>query len=138
MRRAKYDKSVAIQGSQVCDCCDPVRQQTVESESQERLARNEAFFRQVNERINDVSVPGDDGHQFLCECADPGCTERIILTTAEYEWVRAKPTRFVLARGHVAPELEHVVEREGDHVVVEKSGIAARIATKLNPRAAET
>ena len=110
----------------------------MESESQERLARNEAFFRQANERINDASASGDDGHQFFCECADPRCTERITLTTADYEWVRAKPTRFVLARGHVAPEIEHVVEREGDHVVVEKHGIAARIATKLNPRAART
>ena len=110
----------------------------MESDSQERLARNEAFFRQVNERINDVSVSGEDGYQFVCECADPGCTERITLMTADYEWVRAKPTRFVLAPGHVAPEIEHVVEREGDHVVVEKRGIAGRIATKLNPRAAET
>jgi hypothetical protein len=112
----------------------------VESESQERLARNEAFFRQVNERINDVAdrFQGEHGHDFFCECADPECTERIRLTTAEYEWVRAKPTRFVLAPGHIAPEIEHVVEREGDHVVVEKRGIAARIATRLNPRTAES
>jgi len=112
----------------------------VESEFQERLARNEAFFRQVNERINDVAdrFQGDHAYEFFCECADPECTERITLTSAEYEWVRAKATRFVLAPGHVAPEIEHVVEREGDHVVVEKRGIAARIATRLNPRAAET
>jgi hypothetical protein len=109
----------------------------MESESQERLARNEAFFRQVNERINEMSEPAD-GHEFLCECADPGCTERITLTAADYEWVRAKPTRFVLARGHVASEIEHVVERESDHVVVEKLGVAARVATKLDPRAAES
>jgi hypothetical protein len=110
----------------------------VESEAQERLARNEAFFRQVNERINDVSDQLDDHlYDFFCECADPHCTERITLTSYDYEWVRAKSTRFVLARGHTAPEIEHVVEREGDHVVVEKLGVAARIATKLNPRAAE-
>jgi hypothetical protein len=111
----------------------------VESEAQERLARNEAFFRQVNERINEVAdqFQGDHAYDFFCECADPHCTERIALTSDEYEWVRAKPTRFVLARGHTAPEIEHVVEREDDHVVVEKVGIAARIAIKLNPRAAE-
>lgn len=112
----------------------------MESESQERLARNEAFFRDVNERINDVAdgFQGEDGYDFFCECADPQCTERITLTAADYEWVRAKPTRFVLARGHTAPEIEHVVEREGDHVVVEKLGVAARIATQLDPRGAET
>jgi hypothetical protein len=30
------------------------------------------------------------------------------------------------------------VEREGDHVVVEKLGVAARVARRLNPRAAES
>jgi hypothetical protein len=112
----------------------------VESESQERLARNEAFFRQVNERINDVAdrLHGDPPHEFFCECADPACTERITMTTADYEWVRANGARFVLALGHVAPEIEHVVEREVDHVVVEKLGVAARVAKKLDPRAAES
>jgi hypothetical protein len=111
----------------------------VEFESQERLARNEAFFRQVNERINDVAdrFQGDHDYEFFCECADAECTERITLTSADYEWVRAKPTRFVLARGHISPEIEYVVEREGDHVVVEKLGVAGRIATRLDPRAAE-
>jgi hypothetical protein len=58
------------------------------------------------------------------------------LTKPEYEEIRAKPTRFVLAPGHVAPEIEHVVEREGDHVVVEKQGIAGRVSTQLDPRTA--
>jgi hypothetical protein len=112
----------------------------VEPRSQERLARNESFFRQVNERINDVAdgFQGEHVYEFFCECADPECTERIELSSAEYEWVRASPTRFVLARGHVSPEIEHVVESEDEHVVVEKRGLAARIATKLNPRAAES
>jgi len=42
----------------------------------------------------------------------------------------------VLARGHTAPQIEHVVEREHDHVVVEKLGIAGKIAAKLDPRTA--
>ena len=112
----------------------------MESQTEERLARNESFFRQVNERINDVTegFEGVPAYQFFCECADPECTDRITLTPELYEWVRASPTRFVLARGHVAPEIEHVVEHEDDHVVVEKLGLAARIAAKLNPRTAET
>ena len=109
----------------------------MEAGAQERLARNEAFFRQVNERINDIVGHSDQAYEFLCECADPGCTERITLTSGDYEWVRSDPTRFVLARGHVSPEIEHVVEREGDHVVVEKLGVAGRVATRLDPRAAE-
>jgi hypothetical protein len=110
----------------------------VEFTSQERLAKNESFFRQVNERIKDVAEGFEgDRYEFLCECADAGCTERITLTREQYEAVRADGTRFVLARGHTAPEIEHVVEREDDHVVIEKVGLAGRIAAKLNPRAAE-
>ncbi|HEY3922263.1 MAG TPA: hypothetical protein VGL76_09130 [Gaiellaceae bacterium] len=108
----------------------------MESNSQERLAKNEAFFREVNERINDVAegMLGEQAYTFICECSDPKCTERISLTRVEYEEVRAKPARFVIARGHTAPEIEHVVEHEGDHVVVEKLGLAGRIAARLDPR----
>lgn len=110
----------------------------VDSGSAERLAKNEAFFRQVNERINEVAAraEGDHSYDFLCECADPGCTERITMTRDQYEEVRQSSTRFVLALGHVAPEIEHVVERQGDHVVIEKKGIAARVAAMLDPRTA--
>ena len=110
----------------------------MESGSVERLAKNESFFRQVNERIRDVAegFEGAECYEFLCECSDPACTERILLTREEYEWVRSESTRFVLARGHAAPEIEQVVERESEHVVVEKRGLAARIAAKLDPRTA--
>ena len=112
----------------------------MESGSVERLAKNESFFRQVNERIKDVAdgFEGPESYEFLCECSDPGCTERLELTREQYEWVRANPARFVLARGHTAPQIEQVIERQDEHVVVEKRGIAARIAAKLYPRAAET
>lgn len=108
----------------------------MEPGSVERLAKNESFFRQVNERIKEVAdgFEGPEIYEFLCECGNSGCTARISLTREDYEWIRSEPTRFVLARGHAAPEIEHVVEREDDHVVVEKRGLAARIATKLYPR----
>ena len=105
---------------------------------QERLARNEAFFRDVNERISEVANAlgdGQDTYEFLCECSDPTCTQRIELTRAEYEHVRAEGTRFVLAPGHAANEVELVVEREDDHIIVEKDGRAGEVATELDPRA---
>src|SRR5436190_14471814 len=106
--------------------------------SEKRLAKNESFFRQVNERIKDVAEGFEgDRYEFLCECADPSCTERITLTTEEYEAVRGNGTRFVLARGHAAPEIEHVVKREAEHIVIEKNGLAGRIAAQLDPRAAQ-
>jgi hypothetical protein len=112
----------------------------MESGSVERLAKNESFFRQVNERIKDVANGFEDGesYEFLCECSDPSCTARITLEPRQYEWVRASPTRFVLAPGHAAPQVEHVVEREESHEVVEKHGVAGHVATKLDPRGAES
>jgi hypothetical protein len=106
--------------------------------TQERLARSESFFRQVNERIKDVAdgLEGGDRYEFLCECADASCADRIPLSTAEYEEIRSSPTKFVLAPGHVSREIEHVVDHEGDHVVVEKDGVAGRVAAELDPRSA--
>ena len=104
----------------------------------ERLARNEAFFRDLNERINEVAgTLGADDHryEFICECSDSHCTERLALSRAEYEQVRTDATRFVLARGHETVEVERVVESSDGHVVIEKIGIAADVATQLDPRA---
>ena len=105
----------------------------------ERLARNEAFFREVNERIRDVADHfGSDEHvyEFVCECADPNCHERLRLSLTEYEAVRADATRFVLADGHDDLTVEAVVASAPEHVVVEKVGVAAEVARALDPRAA--
>jgi hypothetical protein len=106
--------------------------------AEERLARNEAFFREVNERINDVarSFGGDgdgDKYEFLCECVDLDCVERIPLTLAEYQAVRADNRRFIVARGHVIREIEAVVERDDDYEVVQKVGVAGDVADELAP-----
>jgi hypothetical protein len=107
----------------------------MEKKQDERLALNEALFREVNERIRAISDTfgqKDETYDFLCECSDPLCAERVVMTSAEYEYVRADPTRFVVAKGHVMPEVESVVERAKDHVVVEKEGAAADIAIRLD------
>lgn len=104
---------------------------------EERLARNEAFFRDVNERINEVAARlGDDSHlyEFFCECSDASCAERIPLTLAAYEYVRADSTRFVLAPGHDRSEIEDVVDGASEYVVVEKKGIAGEVAAELDSR----
>jgi hypothetical protein len=104
-----------------------------------RLAQNEAFFRSVNERIRELAGGhGSDQHayEFLCECADPACVERVTLPLDEYEAVRADAARFVLAEGHNDGTIETVVESAPDHVVVEKIGAAGEVAKSLDPRAA--
>jgi hypothetical protein len=106
----------------------------VDDAQKTRLAKNEDFFRQVNERINaKAESHGVDSHEygFFCECADATCTERVLLTLTEYEHIRAEPTRFVVKNDHVVKEIEHVVEAVVDHVVIEKHGEAGRVAVKL-------
>jgi hypothetical protein len=102
---------------------------------EERLSVNEALFREVNERIREISDTfgqEDATYDFLCECSDPSCTKKVVLTRAEYGGVRSDPTRFVVAKGHALPEIEAVVERAKDHVIVEKKGTAADIAIHLD------
>ena len=107
----------------------------MEKGQKERLAMNEALFRDVNERIREISDSfgqKDATYDFLCECSDPACAERVVLTRAEYEHVRSDSTRFVVAKGHAVPEVESVIKHAKDHVVVEKEGVAADIAIRLD------
>lgn len=113
----------------------------METSRDERLARNEDFFRSVNERIREVAGshgPDDHVYEFICECADSTCTDRVELTSREYERVRTDGRRFVIAPGHELSRIETVVDEggDGDHVVVEKVGEAGEIAEALDPRAA--
>lgn len=106
-------------------------------QQEERLALNEVLFREVNERIQEVADQfgaGEGTYEFLCECSDPECGERVALTREEYESVRADARRFVVAKGHAIPEIEQVVQQATDHVVVEKEGEAADLAIHLDTR----
>jgi hypothetical protein len=99
----------------------------------ERVGKNEAVFREVNERINDVTR--EDTAEYLCECGNATCTETIQMTVAEYEGVRADPTHFAVLPGHEIPDVEDVVARNERFLVVrKKAGAAAALATELDPR----
>lgn len=92
---------------------------------EERIARNEALLREVNERIHDVGqglqvLPDDGELDFRCECGQPECNEFVHLTPSEYERVRADNDRFVVVPGHENPELERVVSRGDGYIVVDK------------------
>jgi hypothetical protein len=107
----------------------------------ERQARNEALFREVNERLERVAKqaeergwPPEDGcFEFHCECG--ACPEKVQMTIAEYESVRSQDDRFTLHLGHDNPELEGVVERTDRYVVVDKYGIA-EVLVAGDPRGA--
>ena len=99
-----------------------------------RLARNEAFFRELNERLEATTPESAACVVVVCECADEDCAERLTLPHAEYEAVRAHDTHFVVAVGHVDARIEDVVRRNEHYEVVAKRGVAAEVAEVLDPR----
>ena len=110
------------------------------SELQERAARNESRYRALNERMEEhnavhvwVDPPMPD---WVCECASSECMKPVRLTIAEYEAVRAVPTRFFVLPfdEHLSPAVERVAERHDRYWVVEKIGEAAEVSEELDPR----
>jgi hypothetical protein len=108
------------------------------AERELRIAHTEALFRDVNERIAESAERFDASDaEFVCECADPACAERVPATLDQYEDVRSDGTHFLLSPGHELSEVERVVKRpDARSVVVEKvNAIVARSVRRLNPRA---
>jgi len=106
-------------------------------ESKEKRAQTEALFRDVNERIAESAERfGSDGAEFLCECADATCTERIETTIDQYERVRSDATHFLIVPGHEDTTIERVVECRPRRAIVAKveSAVAATVR-RLDPRA---
>jgi hypothetical protein len=108
---------------------------------EERAARNQSLFREINERIEDLN----EGFGFvlpvgewICECANDTCTERIEMTTDDYEAVRKDGARFFVApsREHVWPDVEEVTARHERYWIVEKVDQAGRLARQIDPRRA--
>jgi hypothetical protein len=101
----------------------------------ERQSRNEALFREVNERVAEVMDSEARMTDFLCECGDLDCVEKISLTDAEYDEVRAQDDRFAVAPGHETATLESVVRRTERFVIVDKRPAAEPFVTD-DPRGA--
>ena len=98
------------------------------------MAENENLFRRVNERVEDQATADEDRVEFVCECADVDCHERVLLTLAAYEDVRAAPNRFVVKAGHERLEVERVLDQGFGYLVVEKLGPAGEVAAEDDPR----
>jgi hypothetical protein len=104
----------------------------------ERIGRNEALFREVNESIERISATlkvSDERLKILCECGVPTCLEQLDVPMSDYERVRAEATLFLIKPGHEHGDLEDIVEEhDGYHVVRKRDGDAVRVARELDPR----
>ena len=102
---------------------------------EQRAARNEALFREVNENIarleerhgTTVTEPA-----YVCECADAGCAEQIAIDSETYRRVREDPRLFFIRPDHEDPRLERIVERHEGYVIVEKTGAAGDVAEQTS------
>ena len=103
---------------------------------QRRAARNQAMFREVNERLEQLGEQfgGSASQQFVCECAAADCIVPIEVTIDEYERARRAGATFVVAPGHVHGDVERVVFEHARFTVVEKLEAAAEFAHAHNPR----
>jgi hypothetical protein len=110
----------------------------------ERNAETQNLYREVNERVAEVNsqfagglAPGKSSEliELFCECGqqDP-CDERVNVTAATYERVRADPTTFILLPGHCKAAVENVIERGEGFLITRNIGRAADIARAADPR----
>ena len=97
--------------------------------------REDALAQGVFRSANETLAERRDELEVVCECADAGCTQRIEVPVQLYERVRADGGLFLVAPGHVAPDVESVREKHGSFEVVEKDpGPARDLAEELDPR----
>jgi hypothetical protein len=65
--------------------------------------RKRTLFREVNERIRDVSRRfgvASGSYEFFCECTNPDCLLRVELPGEVFDEIVADGWRFLLAEGH--------------------------------------
>lgn len=126
------------QGGYVLDGHEPTAAGTsrpskrdLEELREKRLAANEAFFRELNEKLEHRTDGSEDTLIVVCECSDEDCAQRLELTRREYEAARSEPVLFVVSHGHVDPEIEEVISRSERYELVRKIGVGREVATRL-------
>ena len=103
----------------------------------ERVARNEATAREINEGIEEAHEGTSSEHhvRMVCECGQEACDRLIAITIPEYERVLEDPRTFAVVRDHVMADVERVVYETDRFVVVGKrEGTPAQLAVSEDPR----
>jgi 5-bromo-4-chloroindolyl phosphate hydrolysis protein len=101
---------------------------------EERIAKNEAVVREINEKVEQSRHHISFMHM-VCECGYDRCDDIIALTKDEYEEIRSDPRQFFVVQEHVIPDVEAIVEENDRFVIVAKrEGTPAEIAIRTNPR----
>ena len=103
----------------------------------QRVAKNEASFRDINERLEAGLRQvrhNPEQLEFICECGDRECEATVRLSFEEYEAVRRDSRHFVVVPGHLFPEAERLVGGNERYEVVEKFGEAVEVTDAADQR----
>jgi hypothetical protein len=108
-------------------------------ESQRRRAANEAVFRRVNESIETLqrqfAAAEGEPLSLVCECGHIECTGRVEISLETYERVRSESATFFVIPGHDDPQVEEIVERTSEYLIVRKlPGEPQELAELTDPR----
>jgi|SRR2546423_7615287 hypothetical protein len=98
-----------------------------------RAARNQSFFREVNERIEELASQWATTGPFLCECLDTRCAATVSISFDEYHRVRQDGDCFFVLAGHEVADIEEVIGRHDGYVIVRKLGAGGEIAVEMSP-----
>jgi hypothetical protein len=113
------------------------RPAVMDAERLARIGKNEALFRQVNERteqLNEALATFTETFQVVCECGDLDCAQQISIEANEYARVRSDPHLFIVAPHHETTVSEDVVESETHYRIVrKKQGLPQLVAEQTSP-----
>lgn len=116
--------------------------------SERRLAENEVFFREHNERIeqgfeairkmaaeDNQEVPVQDNSiplYFYCECSDEKCRSRIEMRQDDYNKIHEQRNQFIVLPGHEVAAVERIVQKEPACFIVQKRVAPPESASHLH------
>lgn len=92
-----------------------------------RIEENEKLFREVNERVAQMHRGYQTGPdpEWICECGDESCFDKVTIPLAEYQEIRARNDWFFVRPGHEKADVEKIVDSRGAYLVVQKDGLPA-------------
>ena len=100
-----------------------------------RELQNRSLRREVNERIAELidgfhaSEAGETAMTVFCECGSEECMAPIETTLAEYQAVRAGPTRWVISSAHIDMSADSIIARRNGYALIEHA------SDRLSPKA---
>jgi hypothetical protein len=107
------------------------------SSREERMAKNEAASRGINEEIEETyeGEPASNRLDIVCECALGMCDRSIDITMEEYRMVRGDLRQFAVVPEHFIGDIERIVyENDRFAVVAKREGTPADVARDESPR----